>query len=49
MFIATCNNHARVRESWIDVVFGTWGKGTDYDDHITLDCRSPPSDWQLQR
>ena len=34
--------NGEVRESWIDVVFGTWGKGTDDHDHVTFGCRFGP-------
>ncbi|MER7333676.1 MULTISPECIES: hypothetical protein [unclassified Micromonospora] len=42
VFFAACYNHAGVRESWIDVVFGTWGRDADYDDHLTFGCRFGP-------
>ncbi|GII34964.1 hypothetical protein [Planotetraspora mira] len=42
MFFAACYSHAGVRESWTDVVFGTWGQGTDYHDHLTFGCRFGP-------
>jgi hypothetical protein len=42
LFFAACYDHGEVRESWIDVTFGTWGKGTDYDDHVTFGCRFGP-------
>lgn len=42
LFFAACYDHGDVRESWIDVVFGTWGQGTDYHDHETFGCRFGP-------
>ncbi|OKI65587.1 hypothetical protein A6A27_24770 [Micromonospora sp. CB01531] len=42
VFFAACYNHDGVAESWIDVVFGTWGQDTDYDDHLTFGCRFGP-------
>ncbi|WP_406041021.1 hypothetical protein OG799_33215 [Micromonospora sp. NBC_00898] len=42
VFFAACYNHAGVAESWIDVVFGTWGQDTDYADHLTFGCRFGP-------
>jgi hypothetical protein len=42
LFFAACYDHGDVRESWIDLVFGTWGQGTDYDDHVTFGCRFGP-------
>ena len=42
LFFAACYDHGDVRESWIDVVFGTWGEGTDYHDHVTFGCRFGP-------
>jgi hypothetical protein len=44
LFFAACYDHGDVRESWIDVVFGTWGNGTDYHDHVTFGCRFGPVD-----
>jgi hypothetical protein len=42
VFFAACYDHGEVRESWIDVIFGTWGSGTDYQDHVTFGCRVGP-------
>lgn len=42
VFFASCYDHGGERESWIDVVFGTWGQGTEYDDHLTFGCRFGP-------
>ena len=42
VFFAACYDHGDVRESWIDVVFGTWGEGADYDDHVSFGCRFGP-------
>lgn len=41
VFFASCYQHADVRESWIDVVFGTWGQDS-HDDHLTFGCRFGP-------
>ncbi len=42
VYFASCYNHNGERESYIDVVFGTWGQGTDYTDHFTFGCRFGP-------
>lgn len=42
LFYASCYDHGDVRESWIDVVFGTWGEGAEYHDHLTFGCRFGP-------
>jgi hypothetical protein len=42
LFFAACYNHGGGRESWIDVVFGTWGQGAEYHDHVTFGCRFGP-------
>jgi hypothetical protein len=43
VFFASCYDHgAGARESWIDVVFGTWGGGSEYTDHVTFGCRFGP-------
>jgi hypothetical protein len=42
LFFAACYDHGQERESWIDVVFGTWGQGTDHHDHLTFGCRFGP-------
>lgn len=42
LFFAACYDHGEVRESWIDVIFGTWGNGTDSQDHATFGCRFGP-------
>jgi hypothetical protein len=42
VFFAACYDHGAVRESWIDVVFGTWGQGAEYDDHVSFGCRFGP-------
>jgi hypothetical protein len=41
VFFAACYDHGHVRETWIDVVFGTWGQGV-HDDHVTFGCRFGP-------
>jgi len=42
VFFASCYQHDGENESWIDVVFGTWGRGTEHDDHLTFGCRFGP-------
>jgi hypothetical protein len=42
VYFASCYDHGGERESYIDVVFGTWGQGADYTDHITFGCRVGP-------
>jgi hypothetical protein len=43
VFFASCYDHGKgEHESWIDVVFGTWGEGTAYTDHVTFGCRFGP-------
>src|SRR5690348_826921 len=42
MYFAACYDHDSTRESWIDVIFGTWGQGTDHTDHVTFGCRFGP-------
>ncbi|WP_433062612.1 hypothetical protein [Dactylosporangium sp. CS-033363] len=42
VYFAACYDHGHERESWIDVVFGTWGEGDEYDDHLTFGCRFGP-------
>lgn len=48
LYFAACYDHGEVRESWIDVIFGTWDMGTDFSDHVTFGCRfGPVSDSHL--
>ncbi|GAA2604574.1 hypothetical protein [Paractinoplanes durhamensis] len=42
VFFASCYDHGDVRESWIDVIFGTWGTPEPVDDHLTFGCRFGP-------
>ncbi|GIH10990.1 hypothetical protein Rhe02_90570 [Rhizocola hellebori] len=43
VYFAACYDHrGEVRETWVDVVFGTWGDGADYGDHVTFGCRFGP-------
>lgn len=44
VFFASCYDHGDVRESWIDVVFGSWDEGSDFRDHVTFGCRFGPVD-----
>lgn len=42
MYFAACYDHAQYRESWIDVIFGTWDNPPDYGDHVTFGGRYGP-------
>jgi hypothetical protein len=46
VFFASCYDHTEFRESWIDVVFGSWPGDGDFTDHITFGCRFGPVDDQ---
>lgn len=44
VYFANCYHHRdRDHDAWIDVIFGTWGVGTDqWDDHVSFACRVGP-------
>lgn len=43
LFFASCYDHDGSKESWIDVVFGSWGDPSEYGDHFTIGCRYGPT------
>lgn len=42
VFFASCYDHDEFRESWIDVVFGSWPADGEFTDHVTFGCRFGP-------
>jgi hypothetical protein len=44
LYYASCYHHVdRSHDAWIDVIFGTWGKGVDaMTDHVSFGCRVGP-------
>lgn len=42
VYFATCYHHRdQPHETWIDVIFGSWGTDS-FDDHVTFGCRVGP-------
>ncbi|MEV4684236.1 hypothetical protein [Streptomyces kurssanovii] len=43
-YFANCYHHTdRDHDAWIDVIFGTWGGGSDqWSDHVAFACRIGP-------
>ncbi|MEV5081829.1 hypothetical protein AB0K74_24260, partial [Streptomyces sp. NPDC056159] len=43
VYFANCYHHRdQDHDAWIDVIFGTWGVGSDqWDDHVSFACRRP--------
>jgi hypothetical protein len=48
LYYANCYHHVdRSHDAWIDVIFGTWGKGVDaMTDHVSFGCRAGPAPGQ---
>ena len=47
IYFAACHDHDNVRETWIDLVLGTFGEG-DWSDHITFGVRVGPVEGQVE-
>lgn len=50
LYYANCYHHVdQDHDAWIDVIFGTWGKGVDaMTDHVSFGCRVGPVPGQAE-
>lgn len=48
VYFANCYHHSdQPRDTWIDVILGTWGRNSNAD-HVTFGCRVGPVDNSTQ-